>query len=141
MSAAEGRPSMSLRLSSRRGLLSWTFLLLGLSVAVFAWGLKYKLSLYDPPQSISHSIPAAKLLSKDERASGAADLGPATADRTSEVSHLGSLQSIYFLVILVMSWSFLLAETRLRWPDFSLTRFVPYVGLAIFSFRPPPTLL
>lgn len=33
---------------------------------MFLWGLQYKLSLYDPPQSASHSIPMAKLLSRNE---------------------------------------------------------------------------
>jgi hypothetical protein len=44
---------------------------LGLAVCVFAWGLQYKLSLYDPPQAASRQIPKAKLLSKDIQASTA----------------------------------------------------------------------
>lgn len=40
---------------------------LGLALCVFTWGLQYKLSLYDPPQSASHQIPKAKLLSKEEQ--------------------------------------------------------------------------
>jgi hypothetical protein len=39
----------------------------GLSVCVFAWGLQYKLSLYDPSQEASLKIPQAKLLSENER--------------------------------------------------------------------------
>jgi hypothetical protein len=42
---------------------------LGLAFCVFAWGLQYKLSLYDPPQTASHQIPQAKLLSRDEQSS------------------------------------------------------------------------
>jgi hypothetical protein len=42
---------------------------LGLAFCVFAWGLQYKLSLYDPPQTASHQIPMAKLLSRDEQSS------------------------------------------------------------------------
>jgi hypothetical protein len=38
-----------------------------LGLCVFAWGLKYKLSLYDPPRAISHHMPAAKLLTGNER--------------------------------------------------------------------------
>jgi len=38
-----------------------------LASCVFAWGLKYKLSLYDPPQAVSHHMAAAKLLSGKER--------------------------------------------------------------------------
>src|ERR1039458_5292856 len=44
---------------------------LGLAFCVFAWGLQYKLSLYDPPQTSSHQIPKAKLLSRDEQSSTA----------------------------------------------------------------------
>jgi hypothetical protein len=44
---------------------------LGLAFCVFAWGLQYKLSLYDPPQTASHRIPRAKLLSRDEQSSTA----------------------------------------------------------------------
>jgi hypothetical protein len=40
---------------------------LGLAICVFAWGLEYKLSLYEPPQTAAHQIPKAKLLSNDER--------------------------------------------------------------------------
>jgi hypothetical protein len=44
---------------------------LGLAFCVFAWGLQYKLSLYDPPQTSSHQIPKAKLISRDEQSSTA----------------------------------------------------------------------
>lgn len=43
------------------------FGLMLLGMCVFAWGLKYKLSLYDPPQSVSHHMPAAKLLAGKEQ--------------------------------------------------------------------------
>jgi hypothetical protein len=38
-----------------------------LGACVFAWGLKYKLSLYDPPHAASHHMAAAKLLPGKER--------------------------------------------------------------------------
>lgn len=41
--------------------------LLMLSMAVFGWGLQYKLSLYKSRDSISHLAPVAKLLSQKER--------------------------------------------------------------------------
>jgi hypothetical protein len=41
--------------------------LLMLSLAVFGWGLQYKLSLYKGKDSISHLAPVAKLLSQKER--------------------------------------------------------------------------
>jgi hypothetical protein len=40
-------------------------LLIGLTV--FGWGLYYKLSLYQAPQSVTHLAPHAKLLSQKER--------------------------------------------------------------------------
>jgi hypothetical protein len=40
-----------------------------LAFFVFTWGYQYKISLYDPPQAISHQMPEAKLLSKDQRQS------------------------------------------------------------------------
>lgn len=43
-----------------------TFAFLSLALCVFAWGLQYKLSLYDPPQATSHRMPHAKLLSRDQ---------------------------------------------------------------------------
>ncbi len=49
--------------------LPWLWLgFVALALAVFTWGLGYKLSLYDPPQAKSHEIPQAKLLSKNEQA-------------------------------------------------------------------------
>jgi hypothetical protein len=44
----------------------FAFGLVLLGICVFAWGLKYKLSLYDPPHAISHHMPAAKLLAGKE---------------------------------------------------------------------------
>ena len=49
----------------------WAFLLsfglLTLSMAVFGWGLQYKLSLYQAKGSTAHLTPEAKLLSQKER--------------------------------------------------------------------------
>jgi hypothetical protein len=52
--------------------------LLMLSMAVFGWGLQYKLSLYQAKDSISHLTPEAKLLSQKERpvAAKAMDVRP-----------------------------------------------------------------
>lgn len=45
-----------------------TLALLGLGFCVFTWGFQYKLSLYDPPQTASHPVPMAKMLSRNEQA-------------------------------------------------------------------------
>ena len=57
-SAHQNRPKLS----------RFSFVFLGLAISVFAWGLQYKLSLYDPPHCSSHEIPEAKLLSRNEQA-------------------------------------------------------------------------
>ena len=44
-----------------------TLACIALAFCLFAWGLQYKLSLYDPPQAASHQVPTAKLLSQSEK--------------------------------------------------------------------------
>lgn len=44
-----------------------THAFLGLAICVFAWGLQYKLSLYETHRVASHRVPRAKLLSEDEQ--------------------------------------------------------------------------
>jgi hypothetical protein len=53
--------------NKRSGLRGLAFGIALLGLCIFAWGLKYKLSLYDPPHAVSHHMPAAKLLSGKER--------------------------------------------------------------------------
>ena len=48
--------------------------LLMLSMAVFGWGLQYKLSLYQGKGAITHQSPEAKLLSQKERPAAAQPL-------------------------------------------------------------------
>ena len=55
------------RIGRRRGVRALAFGLALLGLCVFAWGLRYKLSLYDPPHSIASHMPEAKLLSGRER--------------------------------------------------------------------------
>ena len=54
-------------LRKRRCAFLLSFGLLTLSMAVFGWGLQYKLSLYQANSSIAHLTPEAKLLSQKER--------------------------------------------------------------------------
>src|ERR1035437_7135880 len=84
--------------------LSGSLAFLGLAFCVFAWGLQYKLSLYDPPQTASHQIPKAKLLSRDEQSS--------TAERPLVVRTKTSTSVIYtappaFFFILFLAISLL----------------------------------
>jgi hypothetical protein len=72
---------------------------LGLAVCVFAWGLQYKLSLYDPPQAASHKIPQAKLLSGNER-SGIAESTLVFRTKTSiTVSYAVPPVTLLFLLL------------------------------------------
>lgn len=51
----------------RRGVRALAFGLALLAFCVFAYGLRYKLSLYDAPHSIASHVPEAKLLPDRER--------------------------------------------------------------------------
>ena len=81
--ANDGEPSLSFLSNSpgnRRRAILLPIGLLMLSMAVFGWGLQYKLSLYQGKDSISHLAPVAKLLSQKERpAVGQALARPAAA--------------------------------------------------------------
>jgi len=115
------------------------FCLVALAVAVFVWGLSYKLSLYDPPQASSHRMVAAKLLSNRER--------PATAKvEFQEALDAGSLRTSLVAVcaLLPLLLPLLLAEkaqhswTLLREPSH---RKRPYFAdIPQYYFRPPPRL-
>ncbi len=111
---------------------------LGLAICVFTWGLQYKLSLYDPPQAISHQIPEAKLLANDEPSRMAGVLRAIATEPTARITIHGDGILPFLLVVLsVASLSSLTQEVLSRdvlW----------HVGPAFFgSFfvRPPPVLL
>ncbi len=114
-------------------------LFLGVGLCVFAWGLRYKLSLYDPPHSASHNIPIAKLLSKDEL--------PETLRPTGLAADAGAFAD------LPLHWSrppgivpaLVFAEPRRRVlsplaPQPSRASILESSGLHSFFFRPPPAL-
>ncbi len=114
-------------------------LFLGVGLCVFAWGLRYKLSLYDPPHAASHNIPIAKLLSKDEL--------PETLRPTGLAADAGAFAGLLLLRSwppnMVPSWVF--AETHRRvlsQPGSQPSRasILESSGLHSFFFRPPPVL-
>jgi hypothetical protein len=116
-----------------------TFFLVGLAIAVFAWGLQYKLSLYDPPQAISHRIPEAKLLSRNEETHETKrpvlDVSRGPAERTQRV-----LSRIFLLISLALN----LLRSRIsieRKRDAQLSKNSGrHACLDAFFFRPPPVL-
>ena len=105
-----------------------------LVMAVFSWGVQYKVSLYDMPARKSGRVPEAKLLSQKERPVLSAS---AENDQAKPAVHipflffalLGSLASV--LILLVQrrpsSRDALRADTSDRQSH-----------LSFFFFRPPP---
>jgi hypothetical protein len=75
---------------------------LGLAVCVFAWGLQYKLSLYDPPQAASHQIPQAKLLSRNEQSGTSESPLVVRTKTTTRVSYTVPT-TVFFVPLLALS--------------------------------------
>lgn len=116
------------------------FCLVALAVAVFVWGLAYKLSLYDPPQASSHRMVAAKLLSNRER--------PATAKvEFQDALNASSLTASQVAVstFLALFLPLLLADkARHSWTMFRVasSRKRPcFADIPHHFFRPPPPRL
>jgi len=111
---------------------------LGLAVCVFAWGLQYKLSLYDPPQAASHRIPQAKLLSRNER-SGIAESQLVIRTKTSTRVSYTVPTAVFLILLLPLSILNPQASgqrkqrTRNSWH-------LRHGLLNIFLVRPPPSL-
>lgn len=113
-------------------------LLLGVALAVFAWGLQYKLSLYDSPQSSSRDVVQAKLLSKEEQSKPGGEL-IAVALRAAAYARCAVLET------LLLASSLLLLRLQRR-PSTPVGEAAgvrpgplrPHRGLPAFFFRPPP---
>jgi hypothetical protein len=110
-----------------------------LALAVFGWGIKYKISLYDPPGSVSTHMSQAKLLSQKERPVSSGNLDPV---RPPLLQPQTSIAYPMFLIAAVVLGScftaslWMLTEVaddgsyQQRWSN-----------SIYFSFRPPPALL
>jgi hypothetical protein len=103
-----------------------------LAIAVFSWGISYKLSLYNPAAHMS----AAKLLSQRER--------PATFETTPPPAD--PLVNPVPVTLFVLAIATFLTELCFRKPDF-LQKSVRHrlqlpkqPGQTFFFFRPPPFL-
>ena len=110
-----------------------------LAFCVFAWGLQYKLSLYDPPQAASHKIPQAKLLSRNERA-GVAESPVIVRTKTSTtVSYTVPTAAVFFLLSLTLNILSLQTSRQRNQRTSSVWRLQS--GLfKVFFVRPPPIL-
>jgi hypothetical protein len=112
---------------------------LALMIAVFGWGLQYKLSLYQRAANHSGSVSQAKLLSQKERPAASNSLdpaGPLDFDRPILVSEPTFLAA----VILLSAFAALLLWFRVD----AVLRYSSHQRLAasnFFAFRPPPSFL
>jgi hypothetical protein len=117
----------------------FTLSLLGLAFCVFAWGLQYKLSLYDPPQAISHEMPHAKLLSKDQQSH--ADESPLLrVEVGSDKAATVWLSIGLFALILALDPPFCLDQSGRYSAKNEPVRSPSHANLNAFFFRPPPAL-
>jgi hypothetical protein len=108
--------------------------LLMLSLAVFGWGLQYKLSLYQSKNSIAHLTPEAKLLSQKER--------PATA-QALDARSLAVPAFLAFTAFVFVVMTSLLRQAAARYVRTgSMERSRPPRPpcLQALFFRPPPVL-
>lgn len=115
-------------------------LLLGLTVAVFTWGLQYKLSLYDPPQAVTRKMPSAKLLSADEQAAiSASQLSSLASPPEKTIRTI--FTSILLLFVLKLTSPSLQPAARMESLTASRTwLWRRFANMNAFFFLPPPSL-
>lgn len=111
-----------------------SFGLLTLSMAVFGWGLQYKLSLYQAKSSAAHLTPEAKLLSQKERPL----VGPVQTTRPVEPPAFPFFPALLMVALAAVSCQAAARYTRTGSLEKSRAP-LPACVHAIF-FRPPPVL-
>jgi hypothetical protein len=130
--------SLNLRRAQRRIVKCLPFLWVMLGIAVFAWGLQYKLSLYPGELAVPHRIPTAKLLANDKQQGAAQSIVgqylPDQGPRWAITARLLPCLALMFSAML------LLALRRYSSSSFWLRDALPPALRASSSlfFRPPP---
>jgi hypothetical protein len=105
-----------------------------LSLAVFGWGLQYKLSLYQAKNSIAHLTPEAKLLSQKERPATAQGLG-------ARIPEMSAFPVVAAFVFVAMASHLRQAAARyVRTGSMERSRPPRPPCLQALFFRPPPVL-
>ena len=119
---------------------TWTMFFVGVALSVFLWGLRYKVSLYDPPQASSHQMPAAKLLTGKKQivTKGSVLIQASEEGRTAIMTWLASF-SVFFA--LTFDLAARLRFIPLRRAAEPLLRLRLDASLSSHFFRPPPILL
>jgi hypothetical protein len=112
-----------------------TFAFLGLALAVFAWGLQYKLSLYDAPAALSHKMVEAKLLSQNEVSKESERV---LVDRSKPASKL--FQRLPLGIWTLISLCVLICRPVARLRQLVAAAWLPrqFAAFSAFFFRPPP---
>ena len=124
---------MNRRRSRHITLLLMTASIAMLAAAVFCWGLQYKCSLYPSPHHPSAKIPAAKLLTENERVRD---------DASSQPRQLTSPAPL--LLISSLCFAGYAARVRIRHTRIPLPLRMVFASpqsssFIHFSLRPPPT--
>jgi hypothetical protein len=111
-----------------------SFGLLTLSMAVFGWGLQYKLSLYQGKSSVAHLTPEAKLLSQKERPL----VGQVQDIRPVEPPAFPVLPAL--LIVTLAAASCQAAARYTRTGSLEQSRAPLPACVHVLFFRPPPVL-
>jgi hypothetical protein len=106
-----------------------------LGFCVFGWGLRYKLSLYDPPHSVNHRMPEAKLLCSKE----CGDLVDIHLRTSSGPELPPAFSSIVLAFVFFMGFRLWLGQSVRQAALVRKRRTSSSVPRLAFSIRPPPS--
>jgi hypothetical protein len=118
---------------------SYTLRVLGIlivALAVFGWGLQYKMSLYNSPSDHSTGIPHAKLLSQKERPAASAEAGLIRLESQRRPSSIFYTQVL--LAAIATGLPIAAPGWMQTWPMVWNVRQRQTATTSFFSFRPPP---
>jgi hypothetical protein len=134
------RISVNPNCTSRSRLCYYTFVLLGLAVLVFAWGLQYKLSLYAGPHSAARHMVEAKLLAKDKQIGAGEGIVTGNHGDDDALAWSSFTLTAVFVPLLALS---ILGATSVKQAH-EISTYEPSwrvpcdASFNAFSFRPPP---
>jgi|GEM_PF-3286752 len=115
-----------------------TVLVFSLAVALLAWGMQYKTSLYSPPGSASTRVPSAKLLSQEERPASVQGFQQFSSPVQPQICILGLSA---FLTALISLFVYAVQADRIWIAANEDGRRKRHFRGDFFSFRPPPAFL
>ena len=109
-----------------------------LAIAVFGWGLNYKLSLYRQPSGHVSAFPHAKLLSQKERP---AFVSVESTDRSTSFQPQSSIFSSALKLSAILLGLYVASVVRMQAEIVNGKLLYKYANASnYFSFRPPPSL-